>query len=100
MTSNEVNPFWLRSALVKLQLGDVQGGFDLLKRVDNRFPEAPEVRAAYATFLAARGDEVAARQKYLEIPDRQREKFTQSDYLRQVIAWPPAVIDTIGKISA
>ena len=36
MTANEVSPFWLRSALVKLQLGDVQGGFDLLKRVDNR----------------------------------------------------------------
>lgn len=44
MTANEVNPFWLRSALVKLQLGDVQGGFDLMKRIDNRFPEAPEVR--------------------------------------------------------
>jgi len=36
MTANEVNPFWLRSALVKLQLGDVQGGFDILKRVENR----------------------------------------------------------------
>lgn len=36
MTANEVNPFWLRSALVKLELGDIQGGFDLLKRVDNR----------------------------------------------------------------
>ena len=36
MTANEVNPFWLRSALVKLEIGDIQGGFDLLKRVDNR----------------------------------------------------------------
>lgn len=36
MTANEVNPFWLRSALVKLQIGDIQGGFDLFKRVDNR----------------------------------------------------------------
>jgi len=32
MTANEVNPFWLRAANVKFQLGDVQGGFDLLKR--------------------------------------------------------------------
>ena len=52
MTANEVNPFWLRSSMVKLQLGDLKGGFDLLKRVENRFPDAPEVRAAYATFLA------------------------------------------------
>jgi hypothetical protein len=36
MTANEVNPFWLRSALVKLQLGDIKGGLDLLKRVENR----------------------------------------------------------------
>eukprot|EP00532_Pseudo-nitzschia_australis_P007248 CAMPEP_0168169684 /NCGR_PEP_ID=MMETSP0139_2-20121125/3770_1 /TAXON_ID=44445 /ORGANISM="Pseudo-nitzschia australis, Strain 10249 10 AB" /LENGTH=430 /DNA_ID=CAMNT_0008087121 /DNA_START=77 /DNA_END=1369 /DNA_ORIENTATION=+ len=53
MTANEVNPFWLRSAMVKLQLGDLQGGRDLLKRVENRFPDAPEVKAASATFLWA-----------------------------------------------
>lgn len=100
MTANEVNPFWLRSALVKLQLGDVQGGFDLLKRVDNRFPEAPEVRAAYATFLAARGDQVAAQRKYLEIPDRQREKYVQGSYLKNVISWPPVAIEQISKVAA
>lgn len=32
MTANEVSPFWIRSANVKFQLGDVKGGFDLLKR--------------------------------------------------------------------
>jgi len=100
MTANEVNPFWLRSALVKLQVGDIKDGFDLLQRVENRFPEAPEVKAAYATFLQAKGDQVAAQRKYLEIPDRQREKFTQKDYLKQVISWPPAAIDTVNRISA
>ena len=64
------------------------------------FPEAPEVRAAYATFLAARGDQVAAQQKYLEIPDIQRKKFSQDDYLKKVIAWPPAAIDTVTNIAA
>ncbi|KAL3903335.1 MAG: hypothetical protein SGARI_005424 [Bacillariaceae sp.] len=49
MTANEVNPFWLRAAMVKLQLGDAKGGSDLLKRVENRFPDAPEVKAASAT---------------------------------------------------
>jgi len=53
MTANEVNPFWLRSAMVKLQMGDLRGGRDLLKRVENRFPDAPEVKAASATFLWA-----------------------------------------------
>lgn len=99
MTANEVNPFWLRSALVKLQLGDIQGGFDLMKRVENRFPEAPEVRAAYATFLAAKGDQVFAQRKYLEIPDRQREKYVQSNFLIQTVSWPPAAIDMLSKVS-
>ncbi|KAI2489561.1 hypothetical protein MHU86_25030 [Fragilaria crotonensis] len=100
MTSNEVNPFWLRSALVKLQLGDVKGGFDLLKRVDNRFPEAPEVRAAYATFLAVTGDQIAAQRKYLEIPDIQRLKYINEDYLKNTIAWPPAAIEGLAMVTS
>jgi len=100
MTANEVSPFWLRSAMVKLQLGDVQGGFDLFKRVENRFPEAPEVRAAYAVFLTARGDETAGRQKFLEIPDRARFKYSDSNYVTKTISWPPAMRDALSKITA
>lgn len=100
MTSGEVNPFWLRSALVKYQLGDIKGGFDLLKRVENRFPEAPEVRAAYATFLAANGEQIEAQRKYLEIPDRQRLKYVSEDYLKNTISWPPAVIDGLSKVTS
>jgi len=100
MTANEVNPFWLRSSLVKFQLGNTKEGFDLLKRVENRFPEAPEVRAAYATFLAANGDQVAAQRKFLEIPDRQRLKYVDNNYLTKVISWPPAMIDGVTKIAS
>mmetsp|Transcript_26299 Transcript_26299/g.39824 ORF Transcript_26299/g.39824 Transcript_26299/m.39824 type:complete len:335 (-) Transcript_26299:718-1722(-) len=100
MTSGEVNPFWLRSALVKYQLGDIKGGFDLLKRVENRFPEAPEVRAAYATFLAANGEQIEAQRKYLEIPDRQRLKYVSEDYLKNTISWPPAVINGLSKVTS
>ena len=85
--------------MVKFQLGDVQGGFDLLKRVENRFPEAPEVRAAYATFLAAKDKQIEAQRKYLEIPDRQRLKFVDPDYLTKTIAWPPAMREQLAKIS-
>jgi tetratricopeptide (TPR) repeat protein len=100
MTANEVNPFWLRAAMVKLQLGDLKSGFDLLKRVDVRFPEAPEVRAAYATFLAAQGDQIAAQRKYLEIPDKARLKYVDNDYLNNVISWPPAMIEALDKVSS
>jgi tetratricopeptide (TPR) repeat protein len=99
MTSNEVSPFWLRSALVKYQLGDVKGGFDLLKRVAQRFPEAPEVRAAYAVFLSATGDATAAQQKFLELPNRQRLKYTDTTYLTQTISWPPTMIQQLKTIT-
>lgn len=91
MTANEVNPFWLRSSMVKYQLGDLNGAMDLMKRVENRFPEAPEVRAAYAVLLWAKGDQDGARKKFLEMPDRQRSKYVEGDYVDTVVAWPPAM---------
>lgn len=107
MSANEVNPFWLRAALVKYQLGDLKGAMDLFLRVQNRFPEAAEVRAAYAVLLAAKGRDddnddnmVAARRKFLEIPDRQRLKYSDVTYLQQTIAWPPAMRQGISKIAA
>mmetsp|Transcript_9705 Transcript_9705/g.14204 ORF Transcript_9705/g.14204 Transcript_9705/m.14204 type:complete len:391 (-) Transcript_9705:288-1460(-) len=99
MTSNEVSPFWLRSALVKFQLGEKIGAFDLLRRVENRFPEAPEVRAAVAAMLAAKGDKEGAQRKYLEIPDKARLKFVDDSYLKEKISWPPAMIDSLSTVS-
>lgn len=99
MTANEVNPFWLRSAMVKLQLGDISGGYALLKRVENRFPEAPEVRAASAVFLWARGETTSAQQKFLQIPDRQRLRYVDTTYLTKTIAWPPTMLELLAKIT-
>eukprot|EP00536_Pseudo-nitzschia_multiseries_P016790 jgi/Psemu1/222658/e_gw1.1238.6.1 len=103
MTANEVNPFWLRSAMVKLQLGDIQGGRDLLKRVENRFPDAPEVKAASATFFADAASKpdylVDAQRKFLEIPDRQRLRFIDPKYLEGTIAWPPLMIEGVTTIA-
>jgi len=99
MTANEVNPFWLRSSLVKYQLGDVNGAMDLMRRVENRFPEAPEVRAAYAALLWAKGDEDAARKKFLEIPDRQRAKYAEDGFLDKVVSWPPLAKEAIGQVA-
>jgi len=99
MTSNEVSPFWLRSAMVKFQIGDTLGAFDLIRRVENRFPEAPEVRAALATMLSAKGDQIGAQRKYLEIPDKARLKFVDETYVTKVISWPPKMIETLSVVS-
>ena len=101
LSSNEVNPFWLRAALVKYQLDDMKGAMDLFARVENRFPQAPEVRTAYAVLLTTvKGDEVAGRQKFLEIPNRQRLLYSDATYVQQTIAWPPAMREALAKITA
>lgn len=99
MTSNEVAPFWLRSALVKFQIGDTLGAFDLIRRVENRFPEAPEVRAALATLLFAKGDQIGAQRKFLEIPNKQRLRYLDDDYLQIVISWPPKMIENVKQLA-
>ncbi|KAL7546785.1 hypothetical protein ACHAWF_010117 [Thalassiosira exigua] len=99
MTANEVSPFWLRSSMVKYQLGDLNGAMDLMKRVENRFPEAPEVRAAYAVLLLGKGEEDAARKKFLEIPDRQRARYVEAEFLEKVVAWPPVMKEGLNSLT-
>ena len=110
MTARDVAPFWLRSALVKVQLGETGGAWDLFQRVNNRFPEAPEVRAAYAVLLwrkvnpKAREDEEEdaedrARQIFLSIPDRARLKYSDREYLMKTIGWPPVMRETVLQIA-
>ena len=38
---------------------------------------------------SSRGDDDSARKKFLEIPDRQREKYSDATYVDKVVAWPP-----------
>jgi tetratricopeptide (TPR) repeat protein len=99
MSSNEVAPFWLRSALVKFQIGDPLGALDLTRRVENKFPEAPEVRAALATLLVAKGDLDTARKKFLEIPDRARLKYSDPNYMKTVVSWPPKMLENLAKLT-
>ena len=98
MTSNEVTPLWLRAALVKFELGNIQQAWELALRVANKFPEAPEVRAALATFLWARGEEDNARKKFLEIPDRARKNYSKDTYLRNIIMWGPQMRTKLSQV--
>jgi tetratricopeptide (TPR) repeat protein len=103
MSANAVVPFWLRSVLVKYQLGDIKGGYDILKRVENKFPQAPEVQAASAVYLwrtrTDDDDTSAARQKFLLIPDRARLKYIDPEYVKNTINWPPAMVQTLREIT-
>lgn len=98
MTSNEVNPFWLRSSLMKFQLGDLNGAFGLVQRVERRFPDASEVKVAKAAMMWKKGDDIGARQTLLQIPDRQQLKYMDENFLRTVIVWPPAMIENVLRV--
>jgi len=99
LTSNEVNPFWLRASLVQFQLGNLQDCLDLLKRVENRFPEAAEVQVAYAVVDWAKGNQEAAARRYLALPDRARLKYVDKDYVLETVKWPPAVVEKLGQLT-
>jgi tetratricopeptide (TPR) repeat protein len=99
MTANEVSPYWLRASLVELQLGRIQNGYDLFQRVNNKFPQVPEVLAALAAFRMAKGDADGAQQAYLQMADKQRLKYVSQDYIQQTIAWPPRAIELLSQVT-
>jgi hypothetical protein len=70
MMANAVVPNWLRSVLVKYQLGDLKAGFDILKRVENKSP----LSARSAGRLRRLSLALPTRQKLLLILDRARLK--------------------------
>lgn len=89
MSKDGVAPYWLRAALVKFQLNRYTEALSLIRRVEQRFPEAPEVRATLAALYSAMGDPDGARRKFLEIPTTTRLLYSDPAYLTQTIAWPP-----------
>jgi len=101
MTTNDVTPIWLRSAMVKFQNGDSIGALDLIRRVEAKFPDVPEVKAAVATMVAAKGDEVGGKKMLKGIPERARVKYLEEDmgYVKEVVAWPPKMIAALDKLT-
>ena len=99
MSKDGVAPFWLRAALVKFQLNRITEALSLIRRVEQRFPEAPEVRAALAALYNAMGDTAGARQKFLEIPNVARLNYSNTTYVTQTIAWPPTALYHIAQVA-
>ena len=67
--------------------------------MENKFPEDPEVRAALATMLVAKGDLDTTKRKFLEIPDRARMKYVDNAYLMNRIAWPLKMMEYLSKLT-
>ncbi|GKY97351.1 hypothetical protein MPSEU_000693500 [Mayamaea pseudoterrestris] len=105
MAGNAVAPYWLRASLVEFQLDNGIDGYALLQRVQNRFPDAPEVKAALAVYLwEVRNEQDQARQTFLQIPNKQRLKYSycsdeSKEYLDNVIAWPPKMKEAVQVIA-
>jgi hypothetical protein len=52
-----------------------------------------------ATLLVAKGDLDTARKKFLEIPDRARLKYSDPNYMKTVVSWPPKMLENLAKLT-
>jgi tetratricopeptide (TPR) repeat protein len=99
MSKDGVAPYWLRAALVKFELNRYTEALSIIRRVEQRFPEAPEVRATLAALYSAMGDADSAQRKFLEIPVPTRLQYSDPSYLTQTIVWPPKPLYHITQLA-
>jgi len=99
MTSSEVVPFWLRAGMVKMELGDQIGALEIVRRVEVKFPEAPEVSAAISALLAAKGDMEGARRRWQGMYSAQQELYKNEEYLTKKMSWPPVMRKNLALVS-
>ena len=69
------------------------------EKVEVRFPDFPEVKAANAVLLQVKGDTEGAQRMFLGIPEGQRKSYLDKDYLKNVISWPPKMIDALSELT-
>ncbi|CAN8061957.1 unnamed protein product [Agarophyton chilense] len=94
LKSNDVQPFWLRYALVLFQRNNSYEAISILKRVAARFPDVNDVHAALALVYYDRGDVAAAETEWSAV-DRPR-LFESNAFLTQQRKWPPRAIKTLN----
>mmetsp|Transcript_15369 Transcript_15369/g.24241 ORF Transcript_15369/g.24241 Transcript_15369/m.24241 type:complete len:338 (+) Transcript_15369:26-1039(+) len=94
----EVRPYWLRLALVLLQLGRPADGLALARRVLARYPGELEARAAVAA-LTHGPDGMGYAQavkvwsyKEGEVTEEGLRLITSREYLENTLHWPPLAV--------
>ncbi|KAI0564433.1 TPR repeat containing protein [Gracilaria domingensis] len=93
LKSNDVQPFWIRYALVLFQRNKSFEALAILKRVVAKFPDVSDVHAALALIYYDRGDIAAAETEWSAV-DRPR-LFESQSFLAEERKWPPRAIKTL-----
>jgi tetratricopeptide (TPR) repeat protein len=90
--ANDVQPWWIRYALVLFERDRSQEGLAILRRVANRY-EVSDVHAAMAALLFSRG-EVAEAETQWSLVDRPKLFLTRS-FLETERKWPPKAVEAL-----
>jgi tetratricopeptide (TPR) repeat protein len=90
--ANDVQPWWIRYALVLFQRDRSQEGLAILRRVANRY-EVSDVHAAMAAMHFSRG-EVAEAETQWSLVDRPKLFLTRS-FLESERKWPPKAVQAL-----
>lgn len=90
--ASEVQPWWIRYALVLFERGRTQDSLGILRRISTRY-DASDVHAALAAVYFSRGDVESAEAQWSKV-DRPKQ-FSSKSFLSSQRKWPPRAIDAI-----
>lgn len=94
LSSNDVQPFWIRYALALFQKGKSYEALSILKRAVARF-NVSDVHAALAVIYFDRGEVAQAETEWSAVD---RPKLFQSRaFLEQERKWPPKAVDAMDR---
>ncbi|CAM9409695.1 unnamed protein product, partial [Choristocarpus tenellus] len=87
----DVQPWWIRYALVMFQEERTFDSLAYLRRLQSKFGEENEVKAALTAVYFGKGELGPAKDTWLSIPSEARKAYESETYLKGQLKWPPRV---------
>eukprot|EP00518_Triparma_eleuthera_P010954 CAMPEP_0182474498 /NCGR_PEP_ID=MMETSP1319-20130603/25751_1 /TAXON_ID=172717 /ORGANISM="Bolidomonas pacifica, Strain RCC208" /LENGTH=299 /DNA_ID=CAMNT_0024675397 /DNA_START=122 /DNA_END=1017 /DNA_ORIENTATION=+ len=89
--SKEVQPWWLRRAMCKLEIGDASGARDAWRRVENRFPDSAEVNIVGYVIHQRLNEGEKAKECLGKVPEGKMEEYRREEVRRRKLRWGVAM---------
>lgn len=82
---------------LSFQEGDIEAALDDFQEAYRLYPETHQISAALAVGEFVSGQEAAAVERWRKLPT-DYARYTDPDWQRRVLGWPPTMIDTAAKL--
>lgn len=93
---NDVQPFWIRLALVLFQQGREVDAVTIARRVRSKFPGEAEVAVALCCMLVEARQFAEASKLWFDQPLIQRQRYSDPEFLSKGVRWPPRAVAVAG----